>query len=91
MSTRVIYLPMPEGGAEREVDFYRHHNCKNAKEFKKALNNPNVDRLQFSVGLFGEGMPGNIPFIVNSTNPCDVCGNYFSLWFAWRAPMIFLS
>lgn len=82
---------MPEGGAEREVAFYRHHNCKNSRHFREAMDDPNVDRLQFSVGLFGEGMPSGVAFTVNSTNPCGVCGAYASLWFAWSAPRIFLS
>jgi hypothetical protein len=88
--TRIIYLPMPEGGAEKEVVFYRHHMCKNSKEFKKAMDNPDVDRMQFSVGLFGEGMPPKVAFAVNSTNPCEVCGSYATLWFAWNAPMLFI-
>lgn len=87
---RVIRLPMPEGGAEREVAFYRHHRCKNAAVFARSLENPNVDRLQFSVGLFGEGMPTNTPFPVNSTNPCEVCGGYFTLWFEWAGPKIWI-
>lgn len=87
---RVNRLPIPEGGDERNVVWYRHHNCRNAKAFRVAMDNEDIDYMQFSVGSHGEGMPMGIPFRVTSTNPCGVCGEYPSMWFEWVGRLVFL-
>lgn len=86
---RVYDLPMPEGGAEREVYWMRHHNCAMARALKAELGDDDLDLVQFSVGLQGEGMPSGQVFIVESTNPCDACGKYLRARFRWQAPKVF--
>lgn len=86
MAARLFTLPMPEGGAEREVYWMVHHNCAQAKALKPALGDSDLDLVQFPVGLVGEGMPSGTPFEVSTTNPCDACGAYLRAWFQWSAP-----
>ena len=86
--SKVIGLPMPEAGAEREVIFSRNHGCKNAPAFRRAMNDSCVDELVFTVGTYGEGMPSEVPFVVTSLAPCNVCGAYVSAWFEWKSPGI---
>jgi hypothetical protein len=81
-------LPRPEGGNEHGVVFYRHHGCASAKMMRSALEEPDVDMLQFSVGLVGYEMPMGVPFIVTSSNPCMVCGAQPSAWFEWQTKLI---
>lgn len=85
----MIYsLPMPEGGAEHGVVFHRHHGCQHAADFRAALDDRDVDLLQFSVGLAGSGLPSGVPFVVTSSNACPVCGSQPSAWFEWKRKLI---
>ena len=81
-------VPRPEGGAERDVCFYIHHNCPSARAMRAALDNVHVDELQFSVGLVGWEMPLNTPFPVHASNACGVCGSQPAAWFEWAGPRI---
>lgn len=83
-----IRIPRPEGGEERDVCFYRSHNCRSAKDFRAALENPDVDLLQFNIGAFGVGMPLDVPFVVRATEPCQVCGADIAAWFVWSGARV---
>lgn len=80
-------IPRPEGGAERDVVFYRHHGCKNAKTLASAMEEPDIDMLQFAVGLAGWELPMGIPFTVTSSNPCMACGAQPTTWFEWATKL----
>ena len=86
--SRLITLPMPEAGAEREVYLLRRHNCPNAKVFREI--EPDADEVIFPVGLVGEGMPAGVPFVVETSTECQVCGKVLRAWFQWQRPLIFL-
>lgn len=86
---QVFRVQRPEGGAERNVCYYRHHNCGTAKALKAAgVLDEDGDLLQFTIGLQGEGMPANIPFEVVSSNSCGGCGKAFRAMAVWVAPRI---
>lgn len=84
MSARLFTIPMPEGGAEREVCWMTHHSCLMARDAREILEDRDIDLVQFSVGLVGQGMPAGIPFEVTTTDECGVCGNWLKAWFQWQ-------
>lgn len=89
--SRVRRVPMPEGGAEeRDVYMDIHHNCPNAAAFRRAMEDPDIDMLEFNISSHGFGMPANTPFVVTATVPCRVCGVLPSAWFEWAAPKLYL-
>jgi hypothetical protein len=89
MPSRVMRLPMPEGGAERDVWFDVHHNCPQGKALRVDLGE-DVDLIEFPVGHAGMGIPGNTPFVVTAVNDCRACGKLLSKWFEWAAPRLFV-
>lgn len=89
MAPRVFRLPMPEGGDERSVVWYRHHNCGPGKALRAELGE-DIDLLQFTVGLQGQGMPSNVPFEVLAADDCRACGAAVRAWFEWAAPRIWV-
>lgn len=91
MGHRVITVPMPEAGGEQLVGFWRRHNCPTARALRTELGDEAPsDEVEFSVGLFGAGMPAYTPFRVVSTQPCGACNAYLGLMFQWAAPKIYL-
>lgn len=88
---KVIKLRRPEAGDEHGVCFYRHHECRDARTMRAALDNDDADILQFNVGAFGWEMPLNTPFAVISTDDCGVCGASVGAWFEWTGPQVFAS
>jgi hypothetical protein len=88
---KLVTLPMPEAGGERELGFYKHHNCRDAKAFRAALEDEDIDLLQWSVGIVGAEMPAWTPFEVVSTDICFVCHRGpFVLQFQWSAPKLWV-
>lgn len=85
---RLFKLPRPEAGEEHGVVWLVHHSCRNAAAIRAAVDDPDVDLLQFSVGVHGYGMPLEVPFQVTSTNECSVCGKYIRAWFQWTGPRV---
>jgi len=85
---RVISLRRPEGSDEANVCFYRHHECKNARDMRAALQDDDADILQFNVGAFGWEMPLDTPFAVTATDECQVCGVTVAAWFQWVGPRV---
>ena len=83
-------IPRPEGGNEHSVVWNRRHNCRDAAAFRSALEDPDIDLLQFSVGLVGFEMPLGIPFVVTASAPCRVCGGSPSAFFEWSGPKIWV-
>lgn len=81
-------IPRPEGGNEHSVVFHRHHGCQNAKVFRSMMEDPDIDLLQFAVGLVGYEMPMGVPFMVTASNFCSVCGAQPSTWFEWQKKVI---
>lgn len=78
-----IRVQRPEGGDELDVCFYLHHNCPQAVALKRAGMDEDLDLLQFTVGLQGQGIPLDTPFVVYASNPCEGCGKYLQHWFEW--------
>lgn len=83
-----INIKRPGDGTEHGVVWYRHHGCKNAKEFRSMMENRDIDILQFPVGLIGFEMPLNVPFVVEASNACPVCGATVRAWFKWTGGMV---
>lgn len=82
---RVITLDQPEGGAEHGIVFVRHHGCAMAKALKAELGDAAPsDEVLFPVGQTGYGIPGGIPFEVQTTVPCLCCNTYLRAMFEWR-------
>ena len=84
-----IALSKPEGGAERETVFVREHRCPQGDALRNSIDQ--VDLLFFPVGLAGWELPSDIPFVVETTEPCSACGAYVAAWFEWKSPMVVSS
>lgn len=86
--SKLFTVQRPEGGEGVDVKLVAHHNCANAAAFRKALDDEQVDELVWNVSAYGGGMPLFTPFVVTSTNPCDVCGAYVNRWVQWGGSRI---
>ena len=82
---RVISLEQPEGGAEHGLVFVRRHGCAMSRALKAELgDDAPTDEVIWPVGQTGYGVPGGIPFEVQSVGPCECCGAYLRAMFEWR-------
>lgn len=83
---------MPEAGEERDASLTVNHRCPMVFALRKELGEEAPsDEVQFSVGLFGFGMPAWQPFEVVSTHPCEACGSYLRTMVQWASPRLFVS
>lgn len=89
MAARLIDVPRPEGGAEHGVVWTVHHKCSPARALYADMG-PDIDLVQFAVGLHGWEMPLFTPFVVEASNACDACGAQLSAWFQWTGARIIL-
>lgn len=46
------------------------------------------DELLFPIGMFGSGMPLDIPFEVESSEACAACGSIVKTWAVWSGSTI---
>ena len=87
--SKVFTVERPEGGEGVDVMLRMHHNCRDAAIFRKALQDDEVDILVWNVSSYGGGMPLFTPFVVTSTDPCQLCGKYVNRWVQWGGKQIF--
>ena len=87
--SKVFTVERPEGGEGVDVVLKQHHSCPNARYFRQGLEEEDVDLLVWNVSSYGGGMPLFTPFVVTSTEPCGVCGNYVNRWVQWGGKQIF--
>lgn len=80
---------------EEELHAYvgREHRCEAAKlklqvEGREAFEASGGDYIVFPIGHFGQGLPGNVPFEVESTEPCPACGRIIHTWAQWVTPFV---
>jgi hypothetical protein len=85
---KIFRLRRPEMGEEHGVVWFRHHGCPSAQAMKSALEDDDLDLLQWPVGLVGYGMPLNTPFAVETSNSCGVCGKSLTAWFEWTGAKV---
>lgn len=83
MSMRVRRLPMPEGGAEKNVYMFINHGCPQSKGLDE-----NADLVLFPVGYYGMEIPSGVAFEVETTEPCPACGKLLRSMFEWVAPRL---
>lgn len=89
--SRLFHVQRPEDENDLlGICWLVNHNCEQAKALRAAVEDENLDLLQFSVGIIGYGMPLNVPFEVISTNECGACGKSLRAWFAWSGPRIWV-
>lgn len=80
----LIKLHMPEGGAEHEEVYVRHHRCPQSNALVRELGE-DIDFLLFPVGLAGWEMPQGIPFPCTALEPCGACGRLLTAHFVWES------
>ena len=71
--------------------FGTQHECEKQRELEKLLGRVEAagkDAILFPVGVFGQGIPSNIPFECWATEPCEACGTLLRAWFSWRGATV---
>ena len=88
----LIRLHMPEGGAEHEEVYIRHHRCPEATFMQRELGEEaeDCDFILFPVGLAGFEIPQGVPFDVTAIEPCNACGRLLRAWFAWESAKVII-